>query len=216
MGATVPKQYLPLAGRPVISTTLERLCGCAQVRGVMVGISAGDAYWSSIKINSAKFLGTFNGGASRAHTVLNGLLALTVHAGSDDWVMVHDAVRPCVRVDDMELLISTVIKGKNGGLLGLPVADTMKRVNASAQVVETVLRENLWRALTPQLFYIAELKDALQRALAQNMEITDEAAAIEAAGGHPIMVKGHPDNIKITVPEDLALAELFLKQQERS
>ncbi len=218
MGTSTPKQYLLLRGRPVILHTLERLCHYPRLSGVMVGISSGDRYWQAHETEAErlpKFLGTYPGGETRAHTVLNGLKALAAHARDADWVLVHDAVRPCVRLADIDALFNTIETNGDGGLLALPVADTVKRADGSGRVAETVSREALWRALTPQMFRIGALKAALEKALARANEITDEAAAIEMAGGRPRLVAGHADNIKITLPGDLALAELFLKQQEK-
>ena len=185
----------------------------------MVGISSEDRDWQTHATEAErlpKFLGTYPGGETRAHTVLNGLKALAARAHENDWVLVHDAVRPCVRLSDIDALVSAVESGKDGGLLALPVADTVKRADKGNRVAETVSREGLWRALTPQMFRIGDLRKALEQALVRGTEITDEAAAIEAAGGHPKLVAGHADNIKITLPGDLALAELFLKQQEKN
>ena len=235
MQALLPKQYLPLLGRPVILHTLERLCAHPRVRGVMVGIADQDRHWQALipmLANLPRFFGKYTGGETRAHTVLNGLKALSKHAKSDDWVLVHDAVRPCVRHGDIDQLISIVTGGRSkksplpllggegkgegvaGGLLAFPVSDTVKRVDNDGRVVETVKREGLWRAATPQMFRIGALASALESALKQGSQITDEASAIEAAGGHPRVVACHADNIKVTLPEDLALAELYLKQQQ--
>jgi 2-C-methyl-D-erythritol 4-phosphate cytidylyltransferase len=142
---------------------------------------------------------------------VNGLQALSGYAGEHDWVLVHDAVRPCVRHDDIDQLLGEV--GDAGGLLALPMADTVKRADPADCVTETVPRAGLWRALTPQLFPVGLLRRALEQAQAQGVEPTDEAAAVERLGLRPRLVAGHPDNIKITLPSDLALAELFLRQQ---
>jgi 2-C-methyl-D-erythritol 4-phosphate cytidylyltransferase len=235
MQAPLPKQYLPLLGRPVILHTLERLCTHPRVRGVMVGISDQDTHWQALipmLANLPKFLGKYSGGETRAHTVLNGLKALGKHAKSEDWVLVHDAVRPCVRHEDIDQLISIVTGGQSkkfplplkggegkgegmvGVLLAFPVSDTVKRVDNEGRVVETIRREGLWRAATPQMFRIGALASALESAQKLGREITDEASAIEGAGGHPRVVACHADNIKVTLPEDLALAELYLKQQQ--
>jgi len=217
MQAAIPKQYLPLLDRPVISHAIERMCEHPRVHGLMVGISAGDPHWPQLGSPAAKnFIGTFTGGATRAHTVRNGLDALLDRgANKADWVMVHDAVRPCVRRQDIDELIDIVTREGEGGLLALPVADTVKRADSANRVLETVSREGLWRALTPQMYRLAQLHDALQLALAAGQEITDESAAIEQAGGKSFVVAGHADNIKVTHPGDLALAELFLMQQSR-
>jgi 2-C-methyl-D-erythritol 4-phosphate cytidylyltransferase len=235
MQAPLPKQYLPLLGRPVILHTLERLCTHPRVRGVMVGIADQDRHWQALipmLANLPKFLGKYTGGETRAHTVLNGLKALCKHAKSEDWVLVHDAVRPCVRHEDIDQLISIVTGGQSkksplpllggegkgegvaGGLLAFPVSDTVKRVDNEGRVTETIRREGLWRAATPQMFRIGALVSALESAMKLRREITDEASAIEGAGGHPRVVACHADNIKVTLPEDLALAELYLKQQQ--
>lgn len=217
MQSAVPKQYLTLNGRPVILATLERLGTYPRLRGLLVGIASADAHWGGVEPQAArvsKFRGVFQGGATRAHTVLNGLRTLLQQAPETDWVMVHDAVRPCVRHADLDKLVAAVTPEKVGGLLALPLADTVKRADENGRAVETVPRERLWRALTPQMFRIGDLAGALSQAVAEGREITDEAAAIEHAGGRPLLVAGHADNIKITLPGDLALAELFLTQQE--
>ncbi len=217
MQAPLPKQYLPLLGRPVILHTLERLAGYVHISGVLVGVSARDAHWATVARDAAslpKLLGTFEGGATRAHTVLNGLEALAAHAQPTDWVMVHDAVRPCIRHADLDKLVETVRDYPDGGLLALPMSDTVKRAELDGRVIETVPRAGLWRAMTPQMFHLDDLKLALARALRDGVEVTDEAAAMERAGRRPRVVAGHPDNVKITLPSDLPLAELFLGRQQ--
>ena len=213
MGAKCPKQYLKLRDRTVLQHTLERLDGFAPLQGILVGIASDDSYWPTLSIRIPRLLGSFPGGAERAHTVLNGLEALAASAQDHDWVLVHDAVRPCVRHTDMHRLVDAVGDDPDGGLLGLPLADTVKRTDDEGRVMATVSRHGLWRALTPQIFPIGVLRDALRRALADGVEVTDEASAIEHAGRKPRMVAGHADNIKITVPGDLALAELYLQRQ---
>ena len=145
--------------------------------------------------------------------MFNGLQQLQAQPG--DWVLVHDAARPCVRRSDIEALIDQVIPHADGGLLGLPVSDTVKRVDDEQKVIETVERAGLWRAQTPQLFPLDRLKTALQQAMDAGVQVTDEATAIELDGGHPMLVPGHADNIKITLPGDLALAELYLQRQQQ-
>jgi len=217
MQAAAPKQYLPLLGHPVILHTLERLCTHPRIQGVLVGVSRDDQHWQTLAADLKhlpKFLGYYSGGETRAHTVLNGLKELAQRAKPDDWVLVHDAVRPCVRYGDIDKLISAVGEGEEGGLLAFPVSDTVKRVDNVGRVIETVSREGLWRAATPQMFRIKALTHALEKAMKTGKEITDEAFAMEAAGRHPRVVACHTDNIKITLPEDLALAELYMKQQQ--
>ena len=218
MSSAVPKQYLPVRGKPVILHTLERICAHAHVRGVVVGIAMDDAHWPGVKneiTRLAKFQGAYQGGARRAETVLNGLNALADRAKDMDWAMVHDAVRPCVRHADIDLLIRAVTENTEGGLLAVPISDTVKRTDNAGRVEETVPRDGLWRALTPQMFRVGALRTALREALASGIEVTDEAAAMERVGIRPRVVAGQPDNIKVTVPGDIALAEFFLAQQER-
>jgi 2-C-methyl-D-erythritol 4-phosphate cytidylyltransferase len=217
MQSAIPKQYLPLLGRPVILHALERLCAHARIQGVLVGVAQDDSHWPSLAAEARRlprFLGTCPGGATRADTVLNGLKELMNHAKPDDWVLVHDAVRPCVRHGDIDKLIAAVSKGGEGGLLALPVSDTVKRVDNAGRVLETISRAGLWRAATPQMFRINALAQAMEKAMKAGKEITDEASAMEAAGGHPHVVACHTDNIKITLSDDLALAELYMKQQQ--
>lgn len=218
MQTSLPKQYVPLLGRPLILHTLERLCAHPNVSGVMVGIASDDQWWSTLAQDVSqlpKFLDTFVGGSERADTVNNGLKALAEHASPDDWVLVHDAARPCVRASDIDRLINEVSGHADGGLLALPIADTVKRTDDGRIVSETVSRTNLWRAQTPQLFPLARLSEALAQALATGDVVTDEAAAVERLGGRPRVVAGHADNIKITVDEDIALAALFMTRQQK-
>ena len=215
MRAACPKQYLPLLGRAMLLHTLERLGRYPRLRGLAVGIAADDAYWPMLATEIPNLLVTYVGGAERAQTVLNGLRALETYAAPDDWVLVHDAARPCVRHADIDSLLAAVAGHADGGLLALPLSDTVKRADHNGCIEETVPRTGLWRALTPQVFRLAALRAALESAMRAGVEITDEASAMEYSGARPRLVHGHADNIKITVPEDLALAELFLREQER-
>lgn len=218
MQAAVPKQYLPLRGRPVILHSVERICTHARVHGVLVGIAMDDAHWPNVKQKSThlpNLLGAFQGGGQRAETVLNGVNALADQAQETDWVMVHDAVRPCIRHTDIDKLIDAATASTDGALLALPIGDTVKRTDAEGRARETVARTGLWRALTPQMFRFGALRAALRAALADGHEVTDESAAMERAGKRPRVIAGHPDNIKITVPGDIALAEFILARQEQ-
>ena len=148
--------------------------------------------------------------------MLNALHALQKHgAAADDWVLVHDAARPCVRQADIESLIRTVTTSDQGGLLAMPVRDTMKLANNNHCVEQTIDRTKLWHALTPQMFRLQELQTALTKALEDGYLVTDEASAMEHAGYHPLLIEAHSDNIKITRPEDLALAEFYLQNQDK-
>ena len=214
MQADRPKQYLELHGRTVLEHSLSRFLDHPQISGVVVAVSDGDPYWRDLGIEHPK-LAVASGGEERCHSVLNALEVLRAQAGAEDWVLVHDAARPCLRREDLDHLILTLSEHPVGGLLGLPVADTMKRTAADDIVIETVAREHLWRALTPQMFRLGELHDALDMALKNNRLVTDDASAMELAGKAPKMVEGHGDNIKITRPQDLVLARLHLAQQEK-
>ncbi|MFZ5594474.1 MAG: 2-C-methyl-D-erythritol 4-phosphate cytidylyltransferase [Pseudomonadota bacterium] len=215
MGAAIPKQYLPLHGGTVIEHTVQRFLSHPRLSGVVVVIAPDDVHWPRTRLRGdAVPLIAVEGGAERYHSVLNGLIRLTDIAEPHDWVLVHDAARPCLRHDDIDRLIATLADHPVGGLLGVPVSDTVKRTGNEGNILETVSRAGLWRALTPQMFRLGELAGALKHVVDNKLAVTDEAAAMELAGHVPRMVEGHADNIKITVPQDLALAELFLKQQE--
>ncbi|WP_298135521.1 2-C-methyl-D-erythritol 4-phosphate cytidylyltransferase [Acidiferrobacter sp.] len=211
-GSAQPKQYLPLAGAPVLVQTLRRLDRLG-ARAIAVGLSAEDPYWPRLHVSLATPLVTFTGGAERALTVLNGLAALSGQARGDDLVFVHDAARPCVREADLRRLYEAAIDTPDGALLARPVADTVKRGGPAGEITATVDRRNLWLAQTPQAFRFDRLQAALAGAVAAGELVTDEAGAIERAGGHPRLVAGSLDNIKITTPEDLVLAEIYLAWQ---
>jgi 2-C-methyl-D-erythritol 4-phosphate cytidylyltransferase len=214
MGSDQPKQYLELLGKTVLEHTIERLANTPEIQGVVVTLSPDDGYWSELGITCDKPLFKVEGGAERCHSVLNALDFLNGVADHNDWVLVHDAARPCLRQDDIERLINELNSHPVGGLMGLPVSDTVKRTDAAGDVLQTVERNHLWRALTPQMFRLGELREALRGAIDNSQLVTDEASAIELTGKAPHMVEGHADNIKITRPQDLKLAELYLTQQE--
>ncbi|KPK55978.1 MAG: 2-C-methyl-D-erythritol 4-phosphate cytidylyltransferase [Thiotrichales bacterium SG8_50] len=216
MGTLCPKQYLELNGGSVIEHTLRRLADHPAIAGVVVAIAEQDEYWPKLELNLSKPLWVAAGGAQRCDSVLSALHVLSPHAAEHDWVLVHDAARPCLRAADLSRLIDELSDDAVGGLLALPVSDTVKRADHSGRVAQTVDRRGLWRALTPQMFRLAALREALAGALARGEDITDEAAAMESAGHRPKLVAGHSDNIKITHPEDLALAALYLRRKENS
>jgi 2-C-methyl-D-erythritol 4-phosphate cytidylyltransferase len=217
MSTSIPKQYLPLADKTVLEHTLDTLLSCRQLAGVVLVLSEGDGYWESIQGRYLdQPLETAIGGAERCHSVLNGLKQLAGRAREDDWVLVHDAARPCVRLSDIEKLISTLSSSTDGGLLGVPVADTMKRADSEHRITATVDREGLWHAYTPQMFRVGRLRAALQQAIDNDLLVTDEASAMEHAGYQPRMVQGQRDNIKITVPADLELAAWYLQARTQA
>lgn len=212
MASDIPKQYLPLAGKTVIEHTLDALLYCPRIESIVVAVAPDDADWPAIASHYRKRpVESVNGGDERCHSVLNALDSLARTAQDGDWVLVHDAARPCLRAGDIVTLIDTLADDDTGGLLGVPVADTMKQVDAHGRIERTVVREGLWHALTPQMFRLAPLRAALRRSLSAGRLVTDEAAAMELAGHRPRMVQGHRDNIKITLPADLALAAFYLQ-----
>jgi 2-C-methyl-D-erythritol 4-phosphate cytidylyltransferase len=215
MGSSVPKQFLAIGNKTVLEHCLESLWKLSELSG-MVLVSHGHPALACIHERFRnRHLLRADGGEKRCHSVLNGLHALSGQADADDWVLVHDAARPCVRQHDLRVLINALASHEVGGLLGTRVHDTMKRIDAQRLVQETVERRGLWHAHTPQMFRYGLLRRCLEQALKDGYEVTDEASALEHAGYHPLMVECHPDNIKITRPEDLELAEFYLLQQGR-
>ncbi|AUM11694.1 2-C-methyl-D-erythritol 4-phosphate cytidylyltransferase [Ketobacter alkanivorans] len=213
-GSSMPKQYLELNGKTVVENTLERLLELADIAQVIVAISPEDKRFQGLKIATHSRIKAVTGGNERCHSVLNGLRYLSEVGDAQDWVLVHDVARPCVRSADIGKLIDQVDQfDAVGGILANPVRDTMKRANRLNQIAETVDREQLWHALTPQLFRLGALRKAIEAALAEGVMVTDEAGAMERMGHQPLLVEGHYDNIKITHPQDLPLAALFMQQQ---
>jgi 2-C-methyl-D-erythritol 4-phosphate cytidylyltransferase len=213
MGGAVPKQYLPLNGRLVIDHTLERLLAHPRVETVCVALAAGDHFWPrSAFVDDPRVL-RVAGGRERCHSVRNALATLERLAAAGDWLLVHDAARPCLQRRDVDRLLQALQGHAVGGLLGVPVRDTMKRTNTQGAVVETVCREGLWHAYTPQMFRFALLKAALDRVLEQGALVTDDASAMELAGYQPLLIEGSEDNIKITRPRDLDLAAFYLARR---
>jgi 2-C-methyl-D-erythritol 4-phosphate cytidylyltransferase len=209
-GADIPKQYLALAGKPMIEHTLDRLAACAEVAGFVVVLADGDSYWPGILSVRGKPVRTATGALDRSGSVLSGLRALPADVGADDFVLVHDAARPCISADDVAMLVARGIPA-GGALLAAPVRDTLKRGNGERRVAATEPRESLWRALTPQMFRRGELTRALEAAEADGVAITDEAMAMERLGARPLLVQGAEDNIKVTTAADLALAAYLLR-----
>lgn len=214
VGGDRPKQYLPLNDRTVIQCTLDRL-SMLPVEAIIVPVAANDAHAGVLDYRDATLIRFVTGGGERADSVLAGLEAIANQASDDDWVLVHDVARPCVRIEDIEQLLAAIATHPVGGLLANRVRDTMKR-GVGDEVAETISRDNLWHALTPQVFRFSLLRDALQAAKTQGIVVTDEAQAIELCGEKPLLVEGARDNLKITWPEDLQMAEAFLKLQIES
>ena len=211
-GSTTPKQYLPLLGVTVMEHTLRLLLSIEQLTRVVVVVSANDTRWHDLPIFSDPRIVTAIGGEERCHSVRHGLSKLAEIGAVPDWVLVHDVARPCCRRADIEKLLLHLQSHPVGGLLAIPASDTIKRVDATRQIEETVDRSWLWQAQTPQLFRFHVLLDALNHCLGLGMHVTDEAQAVEALGWQAQVIEGSRSNIKITRPEDLALAEFFLQQ----
>jgi len=212
MGLALPKQYLPLAGRPLIHHALATLCAARRIARVFIVLSEQDKVWDQ-QWRSAdhaafddKLVALRCGGATRADSVLNGLQRMVESAVADDWVLVHDAARPCLSQAQLDALIDEVGDDAVGGILAVPVADTLKRAGADGRIDATVPREQLWQAQTPQLFRYGLLREALEK----SRGVTDEAGAIEALGHRPKLVASDACNLKVTYPSDLALAERIL------
>ncbi len=211
MKTETPKQYSMLAGKPLLQHAVHTLCRHRLIEQVFIVLSPGDQRYGECDWRdcAGKLVALYCGGETRAASVFNGLLAINNAVGAADWVLVHDAERPCLRAADIDRLIAEVGDNESGGLLAVPVADTLKRGNAAGEVLQTEAREHLWRAQTPQMFRYRLLIEALRRA--DVATVTDEAGAVEQAGVRPKLVTGSVTNFKVTWPEDLALAELILK-----
>lgn len=213
MGAAVPKQYLSLAGRTVIEWSLAPFLERPQIAGVVVVLAEQDERWKQTDLARHAKIMTATGGAERMDSVLAGLTALQKRAATDDWVLVHDAARPCLQGDDVDRLMDELRDDAVGGLLAAPVVDTLKRADDVGRIAQTVPREQLWRALTPQMFRRDVLLRALQGAVASGRAVTDEAQAVEALGMRPRLIAGDADNIKITLPEDVDRAARILRSR---
>lgn len=212
MSTRIPKQYLPLLGHPVIRWSVETLLAESRVVGGVVALGADDSWWRNWTPPQGKTLQRVIGGAARADSVLEALRCLRRDmARPGDWVLVHDAVRPCLTTAALTRLLDQGLSHAHGALLAIPVRDTLKRSAADATVAETTSRDSLWQAQTPQLFPLGLLLDALQTAREAGRHVTDEAQAMEQAGYAPLLVEGESTNLKITRPGDLPLAESILR-----
>jgi 2-C-methyl-D-erythritol 4-phosphate cytidylyltransferase len=209
-GGRHPKQYVTLLGRPVLSWSLGALLAVRSVRAVIVALAEGDRRFLRLPEARDPRVRTCNGGARRELSVANALEALRGEARDEDWVMVHDAARPCLHPSDVRRLVATVADDPVGGLLALPVGDTLKAAAADGRSERTVPRDGLWRALTPQMFRYGVLRRALKLSIERERAVTDEASAVEAMGLRPHLVTGRTGNIKITLPGDRALAAAIL------
>jgi len=213
-GAALPKQYLPLRGRPLVYHAVRSLATDARIDHVYVVLAPGDAHfrqqaWAEF---GERVVPLYCGGEARAASVYNGLLAIHDAVAADDWVLVHDAARPCLTVALLDRLIGELRDDPTGGLLAIPVADTLKREDGGQRVVSTEPRGGLWQAQTPQMFRYRLLLEALR--VCPLDAITDEASAVERLGLKPRLVTGDLRNLKVTYPEDLRLAALILGEEQ--
>ncbi len=209
-GQEIPKQYMPLAGRTVIECSLEPFVADPRCTAIVVAICAADGRFADLQVAGEAKLSTVAGGAQRADSVLAGLESM--HSPDDEWVLVHDAARPCVSRAEIDALLEAAGRDEVGGLLAVPLADTLKR-EAAGRACETPSRDSLWRALTPQMFRLGPLRSALQAARAAGRSPTDEAQALEWQGRQPRLVAGSALNLKITTAADLLLAAAILSQR---
>ena len=213
MRAGKPKQYLKLRGRSVIEHSINPLMDAPWIDGVVVVLAPGDEEFARLALGRHWKVHVATGGVTRAESVLAGLKRVAELARAEaPFVLVHDAARPCLARADLERLRDDAT-GPQGGLLALPMADTIKRAEGT-HAASTLNRRELWRAQTPQLFRLDLLRGALEDCASRGVDITDEAGAMEAAGYRPRLVPGREANLKVTYPDDLALAEFWLARQE--
>lgn len=213
-GGEVPKQYALVAGKPLIRWTLEKLAAHPRIAGIVVAIAATDTHWVDLKLPGGKPLLRVEGGGERADSVAAGLRGLPGCVADQDFVLVHDAARPCVLASDIDKLIDRGFAA-GGALLAAPLRDTLKQAAPDGRVLATEPRDCRWRAMTPQFFRRGELLSALESALAAGVRVSDESMAMERAGTRPLLVEGSEDNIKVTTPADLALAGYLLGRDDQ-
>ena len=213
MGGVLPKQYLPLLGQAVLEHTLSTLLKEIKFQRIIVAVAATDTQWKSLPVFSDSRIEVVEGGGERSQSVLNGLQHLCASCDQNDWVLVHDVARPCITNVDIRRMLEQLSDDAVGGILAIPVSDTIKQLNDSGTIAATIDRSLLWQAQTPQMFRVGLLRSAIQQGLERQEVITDEASAVELAGFSPKVVEGSRTNIKITRPEDLALAEYFLQRE---
>ena len=207
MQADKPKQYLALLGKTLLEHTLDIMLTHTAISKIILVVSKDDPYIANLSLSPKIQL--VEGGETRAESVLNGLNTI---CDKNAWVLVHDAARPCLQHTDIDKLLT--IDDEQGAILAIPVTDTIKRSDNQQRIVMTEDRSQLWQAQTPQFFQVDRLKKALSTALQQGVQITDEASAMEHAGFRPHLVAGRSDNLKVTRPEDLALAEFYLTRNK--
>ena len=212
MGDDIPKQYISVCGKTVIEHTIDNFIDRNEIENICISISESDNYWPTLPISKNEKIITTVGGNERYESVYNGLRAIQDKATENDWVLVHDAVRPCLKKSIIDRLITDISSHDVGGILALPCSETMKRVNNSNEVEETINRQTAWRAQTPQMFKYKKLLLAIEKVINEDIFITDEAMAMELSNHKPVVILGDENNIKITHKTDLKYLELFLEE----
>ncbi len=211
MNSSTPKQYLSLDGQTIMEYTLTTLLQVADISGIVVGLAEEDTHWHKVSIGNNKVF-RVTGGAQRSDTVFAGLRYLSHRIATDDWVLVHDAVRPCITPQAMRAFITRIRSHPIGGIMAVAVNDTLKSANAEDNITATIDRQGMWCAQTPQMFRYGLLYNALNRARQEGQTLSDESMAMEYAGYQPLIVPGCADNIKITTEDDIALASAILNE----
>jgi 2-C-methyl-D-erythritol 4-phosphate cytidylyltransferase len=212
MGSDIPKQYVSVCGKTIIEHTIDCFIDRNDIESIFVSISKSDRYWSTLPISKSEKIVTVIGGDERYESVYNGLCNLKDKAADNDWVLVHDAVRPCLTQSIIDRFITDLNCHDVGGILALPCFETMKKANKENEIEETIDRKFIWRAQTPQMFKYKKLLSAIERTINKNIVVTDEAMAMELSNYKPMLIQGDRDNIKITHKTDLKHLELFLGQ----
>ena len=213
MGEELPKQYLEVAGATLLEHSLRALLRCEQLAGVVVALHPEDSRAAGLPVFQDPRVHSVTGAEQRSGSVLAGLDSPMSLAAPMDWALVHDAARPCLQLEDIQRLIAAVMTGGTGGILAEPITDTVKQASDESRVLRTLDRTTLWRAQTPQMFRLDELRLALAQAQEQGLAVTDEASAMEMAGYPVQLIAGSAGNLKVTVPADLSLAAWYLEQR---
>ena len=214
MGVDKPKQYIEVSNKTIIEHTIKCFLDREEIEKVVVAISNTDEYWPELQISKHEKVITAPGGAERYQSVFNGLKELQDKAEQNDWVLVHDAARPCLSQSAIDRLMIELREHEVGGILAMPCRDTMKRSNEKREIIDTVERESLWHAQTPQMFKYEKLYSAISDVLKKDIVVTDEAMAIELSGFKPLLVRGQQENIKITHKDDLKYLETYLNEMK--
>ncbi|MBK68950.1 MAG: 2-C-methyl-D-erythritol 4-phosphate cytidylyltransferase [Legionellales bacterium] len=214
MGVDIPKQYITVCDKAIIEHTVEKFTSRNDLQGILVALSNSDQHWSTLELSKNNKITTVTGGEERYKSVYNALCSLKNKADDDDWILVHDAVRPCITTSEIDQFIADLdhLNGI-GGILALPCFETMKKANTNHEIEETIDRKFIWHAQTPQMFRYKKLFLAIEKIMNENIFITDEAMAMELAGYKPILIQGTHSNIKITDQNDLKYLESFLRQE---